>query len=133
MTKEELMQVYYMDKEIATWKEELEKLRRHTQPSAVRLTGFCRARGSLADKTADIAVEMAETERKIREKLLELEREKIKVMNYILGIEDPQTRLIFKLRCLNLLSWNAVADKVGGMNSEDSVKKRFYRHLKNCS
>ncbi len=132
MTKEELMQVYYMDKEIAAWKEELEKITMRAQPSAVRFGGFCKSKGKPADKTADIATELAETERKIREKLVELERERIKVMNYILNIEDPQTRLIFKLRCLNLLSWNAVADRVGGMNSEDSVKKRFYRHLKNC-
>ncbi len=82
---------------------------------------------------AEIAVKTAEIKRKIEEKLLELEKAKNEVTGYILGIDDCQTRLIFKLRCLNLLSWNAVADQVGGMNSEDSVKKRFYRYLERCS
>lgn len=132
MTKEELMQVYYLNKEIAAWREELERIRSTPEISAMGACIKTRGYGRYADKVADTAVSIAETEQKIRKKLVELEEARSKVTNYILAIDDCQTRLIFKLRCLDLLNWNAVADKVGGMNSEYSVKKRFYRYLEKC-
>lgn len=132
MTKEELMQVYYLNKEIAAWKEELERIRNTSEISAIGAGIKTRSYGRYADRVADTAVSIAETEQKIRKKLVELEEARSKVTNYILAIDDCQTRLIFKLRCLDLLNWNAVADKVGGMNSEYSVKKRFYRYLEKC-
>lgn len=100
MTKDDLMQAYYLDKEIESWQEEEKKLGGSNQGQ------------------------------KIREKLSALEKKKQEIFDFIMSIDDPQTRLIVKLRCYNLLSWNAVADKVGGMNSEYTVKKRFYRFLK---
>lgn len=133
MTKEDLMQVYYIDKEITSWKNELESIRRASVVSGTKWGVYGKTKGVNSDKVAEIAVKTAETQRKIEQKLLELEKAKNEVTRYILSIDDCQTRLIFKLRCLNLLSWNAVADQVGGMNSEDSVKKRFYRYLKKCS
>ena len=132
VTKEDLMQVYYIDKEIALWKEELERLEKSSYASG---TGFSRVAktGRISDRVAEIALKKAETEEKIRKKIIELEKVRSEVTDYILDIEDCQTRLIFKLRCLNLMSWNEVADRVGGMNSENSVKKRFYRYLDKCS
>ncbi len=133
MTKEDLMQVYYIDKEITSWKNELESIRNASVISGTKWRAGGRPKGIGSDKVAEIAVKTAEIKRKIEEKLLELEKAKNEVTGYILSIDDCQTRLIFKLRCLNLLSWNAVADQVGGMNSEDTVKKRFYRYLEKCS
>lgn len=133
MTKEDLMQVYYIDKEITSWKNELESIRRASVVSGTKWGVYGKTKGVNSDKVSEIAVKTAETQRKIEQKLLELEKVKNEVTSYILSIDDCQTRLIFKLRCLNLLSWNAVADQVGGMNSEDSVKKRFYRYLEKCS
>ena len=82
---------------------------------------------------AQAASLIADTERKIKNKLLELELARSEIIRYIMDIDDCQTRLIFKLRCLDHMTWNEVADKVGGMNSEYSVKKRFYRYLEKCS
>ncbi|MBO5059971.1 MAG: hypothetical protein J6C82_03565 [Clostridia bacterium] len=132
MTKEDLMQVYYIDKEITAWKNELERIKNSVQVSGIRYSGMPKRKGQLDDKVAELAVSIAETERKISQKLLELEKAKSEVTSYILNIDDCQTRLIFKLRCINLMSWNAVADEIGGMNSEYSVKKRFYRYLEKC-
>ena len=99
MTKNELMQAYYIDREIQSWTEEEKKLQNSTQ------------------------------RQKISKKISELQTKRQEIIDFIMSIEDPQTRLIVKLRCYNLLSWNAVADKIGGMNSEYTVKKRFYRFL----
>lgn len=132
MTKEELMQGYYLNKEIAAWKEELERIRNTPEISAVRTErGIC-AKGRHTDRVGDKATDAAYAEQCIKKKLSELEKARSKITSYILNIDDCQTRLIFKLRCLDLKSWNDVADSVGGMNSEYSVKKRFYRYLEKC-
>lgn len=126
MTKDRLMEIYYIQKEINSWTAELEKIRAYEKNAGM----------SMAWGRKKTPVRKAEDEekiqRKIELKLEELRRARNEVIGYILNIDDAQTRLIFKLRCLNLMSWNAVADEVGGMNSEDSVKKRFYRYLESC-
>lgn len=57
---------------------------------------------------------------------LSLEEE---IMTFIRGIEDPQMGLIVQLRFVDCLSWNDVADRIGGGNSESSVKKAFQRYM----
>jgi len=99
MTKNDLMQAYYIGKEIELWQKEETRLK----------------------NTA--------SGKKITRMLAELERKKEEIIDFIMSIDDPQIRLIIKLRCYDRLSWNAVADKVGGMNTEYTVKKRFYRFL----
>lgn len=99
MTKNDLMQVYYLDKEIESWINDKKYLKNGDQ------------------------------KKQIEKRLFELKEKRQEIVNFIMSIEDPQIRLIVKLRCFNLLSWNAVADRIGGMNSEYTVKKRFYRFL----
>ena len=100
MTKNDLLKAYYLGREIEIWTEE--------------------------EKGQKNSVER----QKIAEKISELEKKRQEVMSFIMSIDDPQIRLIVKLRCINNMTWNAVADRVGGMNSEYTVKKRFYRFLK---
>lgn len=133
MKKEDLMKLYYLNKEIAEWKEEIIRIRESTMPRSPRPGTVIKTNGNYEDKVAKAATLIADTEKKIRNKLLELETARSEIVGYIMNIDDCQTRLIFKLRCLDNMSWNQVADKVGGMNSEYSVKKRFYRYLEKCS
>lgn len=132
MSREELMMVYYLDKEIAEWREEIRRIRENTLPKGMRFDA-ARSGGRYADMVAEAASMIADTEKKIKKKLLELELARNEIIRYIMDIDDCQTRLIFKLRCLDHMTWNEVADRVGGMNSEYSVKKRFYRYLEKCS
>ena len=99
MTRNDLMQAYYIGKEIESWSKEENDLKNSVQG------------------------------RKITKMLSELKRKNEEIIDFIRSIEDPQIRLIVKLRCYDRLSWNAVADRVGGMNTEYTVKKRFYRFL----
>lgn len=54
------------------------------------------------------------------------------VEKFISGIPDSQTRRIFMLRYVDGLSWNKVADKIGGGNTDDGVRKTAERYLKSC-
>lgn len=65
--------------------------------------------------------------------LVNLELELIETLNqveeFIAGVEDSRIRRIITLRFIENLSWNKVADRIGGGNTEDSVKKSFYRFM----
>lgn len=66
--------------------------------------------------------------------LSELEMELLETLNeveeFIASISDSHIRRIVNLRIIDGLSWNEVARKIGG-NTEDSVKKAFYRFMEN--
>lgn len=49
------------------------------------------------------------------------------VETFIRSIKDTHTRRIVTLRIVDGMSWKEVADKMGGMNTEDSVRMAFNR------
>ena len=133
MTNEMLSEAFYLEQEIEQWKKQLTRLKNASLTPELSMDRARGSGGTHGDKTGDLAVEIADLERKIRKKVYELIRLKNRIAEYILGIEDSQTRLIFHMRVFDLMTWNAIADEIGGMNSEDSVKKRYYRYLKSHS
>ena len=64
--------------------------------------------------------------------LSELELEIIETLNevesFIATVKDSHMRRIITLRVVDGLTWNQVADKIGG-NTEDSVRKAFERFM----
>lgn len=52
-----------------------------------------------------------------------------KVEEYINSIADSRMRRIIRYRYIDKLSWTAVASRIGGNNTAESVKKAFYRFL----
>ena len=59
----------------------------------------------------------------------EITQQTNEVEQFIAGIKDSRMRRIINLRFIQNLSWNKVADRIGGNNTEDSVKKMFYRFI----
>lgn len=52
-----------------------------------------------------------------------------KVEEFIASVSDSRMRRIINLRFIENLSWNKVADRIGGGNTEDSVRKAFVRFI----
>lgn len=52
------------------------------------------------------------------------------VESFISSVEDSRIRRIINLRFIECLSWNEVADRIGGGNTEDSVRKAYERFMK---
>lgn len=69
-------------------------------------------------------------ESKFVSKIDELQAAYQKILQWIFGIEDPLIRLIFEERFLNCKTWEQVVCRVGGANTEYSVKQMAYRYLK---
>lgn len=66
--------------------------------------------------------------------LTNLELELMETINqielFISSVDDSLMRRIINLRFIEKLSWNKVADRIGGANTEDSVRKSFERFMK---
>lgn len=85
------------------------------------------------DKKTELKIKrMLLSERKEMLGILELEllRQTNEIQRFINSIKDSHVRRIITLRVVDELSWNEVADRMGGMNTEDSVRKAFERFVK---
>ena len=52
------------------------------------------------------------------------------VQDFIVSIDDSRMRRIITARFIDRMSWNKVADRIGGGNTEDSVRMAFERFMK---
>ena len=130
MTLKELSQLYYLNREIETDKERLERLRaRVSDPSSPNLSGMPGG-GSYENRFERYMAEIVDLEAIIEAKITQCLHERNRLERYIADIPDSLTRQIFTLRFVNGLSWRQVAFHVGGGNTEDSIRKRCYRFLK---
>lgn len=53
------------------------------------------------------------------------------VEEFIASVQDSRMRRIINLRFIEKLPWNIVAGRIGGGNTEDSVRKAFERFMAN--
>lgn len=84
------------------------------------------------DKKTELKIKrMLLSERKEMLGILELEllRQTNEIQRFINSIKDSHVRRIITLRVVDELSWNEVADRMGGNNTEDSVRKAFDRFV----
>ncbi len=107
MTQRELKQYFYIDKEIKDEKLRLAELEKSSAP----------------------AQEIDETREVIRCKMREAELMRLRIIREIMQIDDAFLRQIFMYRHIDLLSWAAVAVRVGGDNTPDGVRKAHDRYI----
>lgn len=50
-------------------------------------------------------------------------------MQYIAGIDDSLTRMIITHRHVDMMKWRDIAQKIGGGNTEDGIRKIYMRYL----
>ena len=127
MTREELKQIYYINKEIKMWQRELDRLQCKSLIGSQNLDGLPRG-NSTSDKTADLAVEREEVETIIEGKLAEIQIQRKRTMDYINGIEDSLLRQIMYLYNVSCMSWIQVARELN--ITEGCAKMTYHRHFK---
>ena len=125
MTRIDLEQIYYLNRELKMWQTELERVRCRSLVGSP-LPNSSHGSG-ISDKVADRAERIIELESRIVAKQEEIQRLRDEAVAYINGIPDSLTRQIVYYRCVSLMSWRRVAYEVGGNNTEDGVKKIYYR------
>ena len=128
MTKKELSQLYWLNREIDNNKKRLAELEDAATDTSFKITGLPHVAG-ISDKTA-IAAEIADTKAIIKAKTDISVVEYNRLNRYIASVDDSLMRQILTYRHINGLSWKQVAENVGGGNTEDSVRKAHNRYLK---
>ena len=128
MTLKDLSQLYYLRKLIDRDTLRLSELQARLSPACSRITGMpkCASKKTL-EETASLELE---TQNRIEKQQIEYLRTRLQLEEYINSVGDLQIRLIMSYRFVDLLEWDAVAAKIGGGNTEDSVKKLCYRYIK---
>lgn len=131
MTREELSQIYYINKEIVMWEKELEHIREASLMKSKEITDMPFANtNETGDPVAELAMKMLDIEMIIVGKKKELEYKRMEILKFINDVDDSLLRMIIKYRCVDCLSWNNVAVRVGGGNTEDSCRMQFNRMFK---
>lgn len=82
------------------------------------------------DKVAAIAIKISEEEERVARYAEIVKQSEKQVGEFVNGIEDPRTNMIFYLRFMCGYDWGTVAEAVGGRNTEDAVKSVCYRYLR---
>lgn len=125
MTRDELEQIYYLNREQRMLERELERLRgkpliQSPLPNATHGSGISNKIDKLAEKRVDLEILIYDKQR-------EIQQLRDKAVEYIYSIPDSLMRQIIYYRCVSLYSWRRVAYEIGGQNTEESVKKAYYR------
>ena len=131
MTLKELSQLYYLTREIEADQRRIEELERVAgAPSSSNLSGMPRAPHSTDSKVERMAAEIVDLQAIIAARQIQCIHERARLERWISEIPDSLTRQIFSLRFAERMSWVQVALRVGGGNTEGSVKMICYRYLK---
>jgi hypothetical protein len=129
LTREELKQIYYLNKEVKMWQRELDRLQCKSLVKGQEITGMPHVPG-ISDKVGEIATAMADIEAIIRGKLAEIQIQRKKIMEYINNIDDSIARQVIFLRCVSNLSFYDIAKELGDGYTYDAVRQIYYRRLK---
>lgn len=127
MTRKELSQLYYLQKEIRSDEQRLIDLEAAATNITANLGGMPSG-GRLSDKTA-IAAEIADLKTIVQAKREMCVACYNQIMRYIASIDDSLIRQIITLRNLDMLTWRQIAQKIGGGNTEDGLRMAYKRFV----
>lgn len=131
MTLTELSRYFKLQSKLERSRVTLESLQDKAHTGALGaqvITGMPHAPG-VRDMVGDLVVEIEDVKGEIERLEIEINQVEREISGYIETIPDIQTRLIFRLRFLRCMTWDEVADTIGGRNTVSGVKKACYRYL----
>ena len=129
MTKEELSQLSWLQNEIILWQQKLERMENQSLAKGQQITGTPTGGSRATSKIEEQLIQIEEAKERIQMLRGRAEREQVRLLNYIEGIEDSFIRQIIVYRFVEDFTWKEVARKLGGNNSPESVRKAFQRFL----
>lgn len=127
MTKRELSQLFWLNREIALNKAKIAELEARAASTSAVLSDMPRS-NLPGDKVGRLAAEIADERGIYLANLQKREREKKRLLRYIESVDDSLMRQILLLRHVEGLKWQEVADRVG--TNENAVKQAYSRFLK---
>lgn len=130
MTLQDLYSIRDLDKEIADIRDKIATLRERGESMSCNLTGMPIGSGC-SDKVGKAAAEIADYIAFLDEAEARKVARSREIHQYIESVEDAQLRRIMVMRFIDRRSWRKIAFAVGSSNTEDSVRKRCNRYVRN--
>ena len=121
MTKSELEGIRELQYQIDTINRDIRRLKERSIISSPQLSEIHSS--GVADTVAARGNRLADLERE----LSELTERRDERLAYINSISDTVLRTIVRCYCVYGFKWKKIAEKVGGKNNEDSVRKLYER------
>ena len=128
MDKKTLYRLFYLPKVIEQKRREIRRIEERLGIKSPSLTGMPHGSG-VHDKIGEGVPELVDKKNELEELIRGYQAEEDAINRWIDNIEDIQINLIMSLRFRERRSWHDVADEVGGMNTDDSVRKMVDRYL----
>lgn len=140
MTLKELNNLQHLNDEIRDLEQSIAEIRTRAEHITPAVHTFKNDKGEICvlpnsgvggtgDRRADDICALIEEEQKLCEMKTKRHTKRIELLHYIDTISDSQLRRIFMYRFYDGLTWIAVANRIGGGNTDGSVKKQVYRFL----
>ena len=128
MKRNEVMQAYYIHREILMWENKLKQLKQTSEAkSAPTYIQSGKSKNRISDSIGETATRLAEIEAIIDGLLSEVKIAEKNIIIYINSLSDSLERQIVFYRCIEYMPWQKVAHKIGGGNTADGVRMRFDR------
>lgn len=133
MTRKELERVYYLKRELKIWERRYNELLADMSQDTIAPDGMPYSKtNKVSSPTESKAIQIADHAELIRGQLAKIRIAIREVEAFIFGIEDPLTRQIVELRCIDCMKWADVADNIGSKETAESVRQIYCRFLKDA-
>lgn len=130
MIREELNELYWLNKEIQDLQRRLKELEENTPIGTSKITGL--PKGNTQTNQIEAYVEKVDAlKRKINENMILAMEEKKKIEDFISTVDDAEMRMIIRLRNIDLMGWKEIGDALGMERTTASKKyNNFIKTLK---
>lgn len=128
MTKQELSQLYYLNREIEHLKTRIAEIEGLATSTTKQITGMPYVVG-VSDNVGKYVAELADLKELLQLNLKKCFYEFNRLNRFIQSIEDSQLRMILSLRYINGLGWQQIAFSIGERD-EQYPRKKHNRFLK---
>lgn len=126
MTFEDLLSVHSINIEIKKIQEEIQRLREQNFFKPNIITDMPKG-GTGKDMLVEYAEESKRLDDMLNYSLARLQKKRTEIEEFISSIEDNETRLIVRLRCINNMDWQQIGDELALHRT--TASKKFYDFL----
>lgn len=126
MTFEDLISVHNINIEIKKVQEEIQQLREQNFFKPNIISDMPRG-GTGKDMLVEYVEESKRLDDILNYSLRKLQEKRAEIEEFICGIEDNETRLIVRLRCINNMDWIDIGEELG--MERTTASKKFYKYL----
>lgn len=110
MIREELNELYWLNKEVEDLQNRLHELEETDGVSASKLNTDIHSKGDVSSPVEQLTLKKIELKNRIYQNMILIIEEKEKIERFIETIPDSQIRTIVRLRNIDLMSWETIGN-----------------------